>query len=119
MARSRGLTAIKVIRYQALCTASRALEKGALALAALALIYRASWYWRMPPPAGQTYGMGDIVDFALALALFLVCGACAASGVALGMHTDGHTGAAYRPAVIGMTTFVAYYLLHPYVPRLL
>ena len=33
-------------------------------------------------------------------------------------HKEVGPETAYRPAVVGMTTFVAYYLIHPYIPSL-
>lgn len=92
-----------------------------MALAVAALCFRATLYWLLPPNPGEAYGRGDVVDFALGLLLFFVSCLCAASAVALSMRgdhaTDQHL--AFRPAVVGITTFVLYYFVHPYVPRLL
>jgi hypothetical protein len=99
--------------------AAHALEVGAVALAIIALLFRATWYWHLPPVEGQGYGTGDVVDFAFALGLFLVCGTCAASGVALALQGTRDPAAAWRPAVVGMTAFAVYQFLHPHVPRLL
>jgi hypothetical protein len=92
-----------------------------VALAFVALAFRATLYWRLPPVAGAPYGRGDVIDFGLGLVLFAVSCLCAGAAVALSMH--GAAGAdqrmAFRPAVVGITTFVFYYFVHPHVPRLM
>ena len=109
-----------MISYATVQRAARLLEVASVALAIAALLYRATVYWSFAPAPGEPYGLGDIIDFALALLLFLVCGLCAAAGLASSMSGDGsEQHLAFRPAVIGITSFVAYYLLHPHVPRLL
>ena len=46
----------------------------------------------------------------------MLAGACATCGVALlARVADADKAAAYRPALVGMTTFVLYYLVHPHV----
>lgn len=98
---------------------SRALERATVALALGALAFRATWYWRLPPPPGAAYGRGDIVDFALGAALFVLAGVTAASGLGLALRGPREQmGAAYRPMVVGMTTFTVYYFLNPLVPQL-
>lgn len=114
------------MRHHTINRAARVLERASVTLAVAALLFRATVYWRLPPTAGASYGRGDILDFALGLLLFAVCCACAASGVALSLRVAraegggrAAMGQAYRPVVVGMTSFVTYYFLHPYVPRLL
>lgn len=114
------------MRHHTINRAARVLERASVTLTVLALLFRATIYWRLPPAAGASYGQGDILDFALGLVLFAVCCACAACGVALSLHAGraagverAAMGVAYRPVVVGMTSFVAYYFLHPYTPRLL
>ncbi len=98
---------------------SRALERATLALAMVALTFRATLYWQLPPPSGAAYGRGDLIDFGLTAALFLLAGVTAASGLGLAIKgTRDQMGAAYRPMVVGMTTFTVYYFLNPLVPRL-
>lgn len=97
---------------------STILETSVLALAAAALAFRASVYWLLPAPPGQPYGTGDVVDFALGLLLFALSGACAATGVMMSARSVAQP-RAYRPVLVGITTFVAYYFVHPHVPRLL
>ena len=64
----------------------------------------------------DTFGNGDIIDYVLGLLLFLLAGACATCGVALlARVADADKAAAYRPVLVGMTTFVLYYLVHPHV----
>lgn len=103
------------------------LERAVVLIALLALAYRVLVYGRVPRASGATWGAGDVIDYALALLLFVLALACAGCGVALSaraVHTHDHThdraarGRAWRPAVVGMTTFVAYYLVHPYLPVL-
>ncbi|MGR9089589.1 MAG: hypothetical protein ACU85U_03295 [Gammaproteobacteria bacterium] len=109
-----------MIGYTTVQRVARSLEVAAVSLAVGALLYRATAYWLFVPAKGEPYGVGDIIDFALAMLLFLVCGLCAAAGVASSMSGDGtEQHRAFRPAVIGITSFVVYYFLHPHVPRLL
>ena len=52
----------------------------------------------------------------LALLLFALSLGCAVSGVVLTTRTDhADRAGAYRIVAIGMTAFVAYYLVHPYL----
>ena len=98
---------------------SRRLEIAAVVCAVGALAYRSTVYWMLPPEPGEPYGFGDILDFVLALVVFAVCGLAAASAVLLSMTGEGRAPhLAFRPAVIGITAFVAYYFLYPYAPRL-
>ncbi|MEX2482827.1 MAG: hypothetical protein WD928_18375, partial [Gammaproteobacteria bacterium] len=84
-----------------------------------ALIFRASFYASFPIAPGARYGTGDIIDYILGLVLFAASVACAAVGVVLMTRVDAaDKGAAYRPVLVGMTTFVVYYLVHPHVPTL-
>ena len=109
-----------MIGYATVQRAARVLEATAVSLAIGALLYRATAYWLFIPAPGEPYGVGDVIDFALAMLLFAVCGLCAAAGVASSMSGDGkEQHLAFRPAVIGITSFVVYYFLHPHVPRLL
>ncbi|MEQ8234133.1 MAG: hypothetical protein RLW61_09240 [Gammaproteobacteria bacterium] len=97
------------------------LERAVVALALLAIAFRVVVYGRLPRPAGAAWGTGDVIDYALALALFLLALACAGSAVLLSARAGSDATArarAWRPAVIGMTAFVAYYLVHPYLPVL-
>lgn len=98
---------------------ARRLEQAVIVLALGALAFRATLYGSLPPDAGARYGTGDIIDYGLGLVLFLLCGACAALGVVLTTRVAADAQArAYRPVLIGMTTFVVYYFVHPYVPTL-
>ena len=109
-----------MIAYATIQRVARVLEVAAVSLALGALLYRATAYWMFVPAQGEPYGIGDIIDFALAMLLFLVFGLCAAAGVAASMSGDGtEQHLAFRPAVIGITSFVVYYFLHPHIPRLL
>jgi len=98
---------------------ARRLEIAVVGLALAALIYRASLYWMLPAPEGKTYGTGDVIDFVLGMILFLLSGLCAAAAVGMSVTAEGaQQQLAFRPAVVGITSFVIYYFLHPYVPRL-
>lgn len=100
--------------------ATARLETAALLLTLLALLFRATLYWQLPAGSEGGYGSGDLLDLGLALILFLVCCACAACGVAislLGEREDKRL--AYRAALVGMLSFIAYDFAHPYVPRLM
>ena len=100
---------------------ARRLELVLLAVAGAAVLCRLSGYWQLPKAEGASYSTGDVLDFALTLLLFLLATACAACGVALSLPgAPGHAdpGRAYRPLLIGITTFVAYYFLAPHLPRL-
>jgi hypothetical protein len=108
------------MQYRTLCSVAAVLERAVIGLAIAALVYRATLYNLIEKAPGAAWGTGDVIDFALGLLLFLCGGLCAASGVALAAMSDhADKGVAYRPVLIGMTTFVVYYLVHPYIPPLL
>jgi hypothetical protein len=96
------------------------LERSVVVLALLALAFRATLHGSLPRSPGAAFGTGDVIDFALALLLFALCTACGAIGVMLSLRagSDRERGLSFRPAVVGMTTFVVYYLVHPLVPNL-
>ena len=98
---------------------STQLEIGVVALTLATLLYRMTLYWLLPAAAEQAYGTRDLIDFGLGMALFLLCGLCAAVGVALSFRAepDDHR-LAFRPVLVGILCFVAYYFIHPYLPRL-
>lgn len=99
---------------------SVALEITAVALALLALWFRATWYWLIPVAEGAPYGLGDILDFALMALLFIVGACCAGLGVMLSARgNDLEQRLAFRPVLVGICSFVIYYFVHPHVPRLL
>lgn len=99
---------------------ARILERAVIALGILALLYRATLYALIDKPVGAAWGTGDVIDFALGMLLFMLGGLCALSGVMwYSQAAMQDKGRAYRPVLIGMTTFVAYYLIHPHVPVLL
>lgn len=106
------------MNYSSVKRFSVILEYLVVGYALIALIYRATFYWLWPPAAGETYGLGDIVDFGLGLGLFFLSLLCAASAVVMSLKGQGQEQhLAFRPAVVGITTFVVYYFLHPYVPQ--
>ena len=107
-------------RFRLIKQGSVYLETIAMVLAIGALLFRATIYWKMPIEPGAGYGVGDIIDFVLGFVLFIICGLCAIAGVALSamQHPEAQQ-SAYRPILIGITSFVVYYFVHPYVPRLL
>lgn len=97
---------------------ARRLEHAVLAVAGVAVLFRVGVYAHLPKAEGAAYGPGDVVDFGLTLLLFLLATACAAGGVAISLRgAQGASGNAYRPLLIGITTFVAYYLLAPQLPQ--
>lgn len=96
------------------------LEVGSVSLALLALAYRASLYWQIAVTEGQAPSTRDLLDFALALLLFVVCGLCATAGVAINLMGErSDRPRAYRAFFVGVVTFLLYDILHPHVPRLL
>ena len=96
------------------------LEIAAVLLASLALLFRATLYWLIPVAEGEPYGLGDILEFGLMILLFVVGGLCAGLGVVLSAKGDGvEQRLAFRPVLVGICSFVIYYLVYPYVPRLL
>lgn len=98
---------------------TRWLETAVLTVAGAALLFRLGWYWHLPKAPGARYGTGDVVEFGLTFLLFMLSTACAASGVAIALRGKGAASAtAYRPLLIGVTTFVAYYFLAPKLPQL-
>ena len=99
---------------------SAVLEICVVVLALAALLFRASVYWLLPPLAGESYGWGDVLDFALGLTLFFVSGLCAIMAVVMSIKGQGlEQQLAFRPAVVGITSFVVYYYLHPHMPQLI
>ncbi len=94
-------------------------EKAVVAVAVAALVYRALVYPRMVPGADGAFATRDIVDFALGMVVFIVAGVCAVSAVVMSTKIEAsEQHRAFRPAVVGITTFVVYYFLHPHVPPL-
>lgn len=107
------------MNYRRATRIARGLESAVLALGFAALLYRATLYGLIERPPGAAWGRGDVIDFGLGVVLFLLGGVCAGAGILLSTHPDcSDRGVAYRPVLIGMTTFVVYYLLHPYIPVL-
>jgi hypothetical protein len=108
------------IEFKTIQTFARRLEIGVVVFALAALAYRASIYWLLPPRPGEAYGSGDVIDFVFGLVLFLLSGLCALAAVMMSINSEGSTQVlAFRPAVVGITSFVVYFFLHPYVPRLI
>ncbi len=98
---------------------ARSLEWAVLAVATAGVAFRLAWYGHMPKADGARYGSGDVVEFGLTFVLFALSTACAACGVAMSLRSEGAPNAkAYRPLLIGITTFVAYYFLAPRLPPL-
>ena len=98
---------------------ARLLEYCVLGTAGVGVLFRLTWYWHLPKAAGASFGSGDVVDFALTFLLFAFSTACASCGVASALRNPGQPGAnAYRPLLVGVTVFVAYYFLAPQLPRL-
>ena len=98
---------------------ARLLERTVLGVAGVAVLFRLGLYNRLSKTEGTAYGIGDVVDFGLTLLLFVLATACAACGVAISLRGEhGANGSAYRPLLVGITTFVAYYLLAPRLPQL-
>lgn len=96
---------------------AHALEQAVVGLAIVALGFRALVYPGMARPPGAAYGPGDVTDFVLALVLFALSCACAGCAVALSAGaSDEERALSYRPALVGMTTFVAYHFIHQNLP---
>lgn len=100
-----------------LTRASVWLERAVLAVALAALAFRALLYPRLAPSSADAIGTGDLADFALALLLFGLSLACAATGVLMSLRA-GSQPRAYRPVLVGITTFALYLLVHPHIPAL-
>lgn len=108
-------------RASALPRIARGLEHVVLILAALGLAFRLAGHGLFPKPPGAEWGTADLIDFGLLLLLFLVSTACAACGVAISLANARANGgappsAAFRPLLVGITTFVVYYFLVPRLP---
>ena len=100
---------------------ARVLEYAVLLLAALGLAFRLVGHGLFAKPPGAEWGTADLVDFGLLLLLFLVSTACAACGVAISLanartNSGAPPAAAFRPLLIGITTFVVYYFVVPRLP---
>lgn len=99
---------------------SVSLEIAVVALAVLALLFRATLYWLIPVAEGEPYGLADVLDFALMVLLFITSSLCAGVGVWLSIRGDELAQRlAFRPVLVGICSFVIYYLIYPHVPRLL
>lgn len=100
---------------------ARSLECAVLLVAGAGVLFRLGWYWHLPKAAGARYGSGDVVEFALTFVLFMLSTACAACGVAMSLRMQGKGQPdtnPYRPLLIGVTSFAAYYFLAPRLPQL-
>jgi hypothetical protein len=98
---------------------ARLLENSVFGVAAAAVVFSLSWFWHLPKAAGAHYGTGDVVDFGLTFLLLMLSTACAACGVATSLRGGSQaSAAAYRPLLIGVTTFAAYYFVAPHLPQL-
>ncbi|MGE0860264.1 MAG: hypothetical protein AB7P42_14245 [Gammaproteobacteria bacterium] len=100
---------------------ARGLEYAVLILAALGLAFHLLGHGLFPRPASAEWGTADLIDFGLLLLLFLVSTACAACGVAISLanargNGGGPPSAAFRPLLVGITTFVIYYFVVPRLP---
>lgn len=93
------------------------LETSVIGPALGAVSYRGPIYQALLSLAGESHGMGDIIDFARRLVVFFVSGLCVAPAVMLSMKGEGvDQHLAFCPALISITGFVLYYFVHPYVP---
>ena len=96
------------------------LQIGVGLIGVTALAFRATLYWSLPAASGDTPGSGDLLDFALAMLLFVVCALCATAGVAISLlGGPGDKRHAYQAFFVGVLSFLAYDLLHPLLPRLM
>jgi hypothetical protein len=100
--------------------AAAILEVAAIVIALLGLTYRATLFWLLPAASAEAPGLAALLDFGLAMLLFVVCMLCAGVGVAISLQgSQDDKRYAYRAFFIGVLSFFCYDLLHPYVPRLL
>lgn len=100
--------------------ATALLEITAISITLLALTYRATLYWWLPSSSNGELGLAPLLDFGLAMLLFVVCLLCAGAGVAISLQAStGEKRFAYRAFFIGVLSFVLYDLAYPYIPRLL
>jgi len=100
--------------------AAAILEVAAIVIALLGLTYRATLFWLLPAGRGDAPGLAPLLDFGLAMLLFVVCVLCAGIGVAISLQgSQGDKRYAYQAFFIGVLSFLLYDLLHPYVPRLM
>lgn len=104
---------------QKILSLSGHLQTAVKAVAALAVGFRMFAYNQFPKAPNANYGAADIVDFALALLLFLICAACAASGLAVHLSQASEDRMdVFRPLLLGMTVFAVYAVVYPHIPRL-
>lgn len=109
-----------MIELEKLRRVAAVLQVVTLGLVVVGLVFRATIYWTMQPQSGAAFGSGDILDFAIALALFLTSTLCAMSGVGISLlGTQADKGLAYRVMLVGILSFLAYEFLHGRVPRLM
>lgn len=92
----------------------------AVSLAILGVVYRATYYWKIPVAPGEPYGVGDVIDFFFAVLVLMAAGTCLALGFVLLVfpRLQGRR-QAVRAILVGVGSVVGYYVLHGIVPRLL
>ncbi len=88
-----------------------------IVLALTGLVFRATLYWRLPVAPGEPVGIADVLEL---FGYLLILALSALSIIlALVVALRRRYATAIRVSMIAVLTPLAFYLLHPLVPRLL
>ena len=109
-----------MIKLETLKRLSIRLQVVTVLIGVVALAFRSTLYWTLPAASGDAPALADLLDFSLAMLLFVVCALCATSGVGISLLGGaGDKRHAYQAFFVGVLSFLAYDLLHPLLPRLM
>jgi len=91
-----------------------------IVLAFLGLLYRATVYWKIPVSAGDPYGFGDVIELFWFVAILLLAGVTLMfSAVIAFVPQIRNARLAFMLFLAAILSPTAYYIIHPFVPRLL
>jgi len=90
-----------------------------IVLAFLGLLYRATVYWKIPVSPGDPYGFGDVIELFWFVALLLLAGITLMfSAVIAFVPQLRNPRLAFMLFLAAVLSPTAYYIIHPFVPRL-
>ena len=88
-------------------------------LAVLGLLYRATVYWKIPVSPGDPYGLGDVIELFWFVALLVLAGITLMfSAVIAFVPQLRNARLAFMLFLAAVLSPTAYYLIHPFVPRI-
>ena len=90
-----------------------------IVLAVLGLLYRATVYWKIPVSPGDPYGLGDVIELFWFVALLVLAGITLMfSAVIAFVPQLRNARLAFMLFLAAVLSPTAYYLIHPFVPRI-